>query len=1323
MASPVSELHKVESVFVKACIGGVETYMLVDSGATPTIISSRLWDLMKIDDKTLTKPQTVETANGSGLLIDGRTESKVWLTLGSLPTRFNIQPLVAQNLTVDAILGLDFLMGTFAADILLSQGVLVIQGRNIPLIKESELQGTCRVVVDQNHLIPPGSESLVNTRVIPHVGQVVPQHGVLEPNLSVVEKTGILVARTVNQVKDGHVPIRVMNVTNDEIILYNGIQVGELCPLVDCFTASSEKCYRLVQQEHSTNTCRTATSLPNNNSKALQKEMSDVFKVDQLDLNASQKHNLVELLVEYSDVVSRGSTDLGQTNILEHEINLVPGAQPIRQRFRRLALPLAKELKQQINDWEDNGVIEPSSSPWASPVVPVMKKDGTTRFCCDFRKLNEVTIKDSYPIPRIDDTIDSLSGSSYFSSIDLVGGYLHMNVREQDRSKTAFTTPFGLYQFRRMPFGLTNAPASFSRLMELALRDLTPEVALVYLDDVIVHASSFEEHLTRLRRVFERFRRAGLKVKPAKCQLCCTSVNYLGYVVSRDGISPNPSLVQVIADWPIPSTVTEVRSFLGKTSYYRRFIPNFASIAAPLHKLSEKDSRFKWTSDCAKAFNTLKTKLMSPPVLTFPDFKCTFILDTDASDTGIGGVLSQVQDGVEKVIAYGSRSMTKAERRYGTTKREMLALVHFCKVFKPYLWGREFVARTDHKSLEWLRNFRDPPSQIARWMELLAEFPMKIVHRPGKDHQNADALSRIQWNGVHSDASNQQVKDAEKLRIDGRCYRVDKSLPNPFSIEDLKEAQATDPICQQGLQWCTDNKRPNRDDMHGQNLAAWSLWSQFERLVVHNGILYRRWVDTNGSNHYLQLVLPKKLVPRVLDMLHNQPTAGHLGVDKTTAKVRSRFYWHGLYKDVAMHIAQCQDCAKRKNPKSIPKEPLIQRGVGYPMDRIHVDILGPLPMTRKGNKFILVVNDAFTKWPECFSLPNQLATTIADCLYQNFFCRFGMPANLHADQGRNFESNLFTEVMSLLGISKTRTTAYHPQSNGEVERFNRTIAAMLSHYVAADQRDWDDYLPTVLLAYRSSVHSSTKQTPFMLMFGRELSLPVDVMFGQPPNQKKSVIDYVAKLREDLDKAYEEVRMQLEVEQRRQKDYYDREVRPQRFKAGDRVWLFVPAIKKGCAKKLCRPWKGPFKVVELVTDVLARIQTTANKTAVVHFNRLKPCLADEGARQRPEANLRPKPRKLSMQDRTEEVNVDIDIGIESEDEDWCCPSTTQSCPVPDVFNQRPNNPPEANNLPEVPLMQSQTSMVADHHPVSELPRRYPRRERLAPEHLRDFIRDK
>lgn len=469
--------------------------------------------------------------------------------------------------------------------------------------------------------------------------------------------------------------------------------------------------------------------------------LNDLLSRSQTNISNSDQPKLVKLLTKYQDVFSKGDHDLGRTDKITHSIHTTCAA-PIRQRPRRPPMGQREEIEEQVQDMLDRGVIKHSASPWSSPVVLVDKKDGSKRFCVDYRELNKQTVRDSFPLPRIDESIDCLAGAKYFSTLDLAAGYWQVPLDNDAKLKSAFVVPGGLFQFEVMPFGLCNAPATFERLMETVLAGMQWKSLLIYLDDVIVFGSTVEEVVERLEAVFTRLREAKLKLKPKKCHLFRREVLYLGHVVSKEGVSTDPSKTEAVRNWPTPTSVTEVRSFLGLASYYRRFIHKFSDVAKPMTTLTKKETPFVWTEQCQTALQALKSKLTTAPILAYPRIGEGFLLDTDASKDAIGAVLSQEEEGRERVIAYASTTLSKAEQNYCVTRRELLAVVHFLKHFRPYLYGQDVTVRTDHGALRWLFNFKNPEGQLARWLEVISQYRLTLVHRAGRQHCNADGLSR-----------------------------------------------------------------------------------------------------------------------------------------------------------------------------------------------------------------------------------------------------------------------------------------------------------------------------------------------------------------------------------------------------------------------------------------------------------------------------------------------------------------------------------------------------------------------------------------------------
>ena len=475
---------------------------------------------------------------------------------------------------------------------------------------------------------------------------------------------------------------------------------------------------------------------PTEEEAAIPPHLRHLYQESVTELNTEEAHSLAEFLVRNADVFAESASDLGRTSLVQHVID-TGEALPIKQPPRRVPVHRKHLVQEEVGKMLSRGVIEPSDGPWSSPIVLVTKKDGTTRFCVDYRRLNEVTRKDAYPLPRIEDNLDALQGAKYFSTLDLISGYWQVEVTPEDRDKTAFTVGGGgLYRFITMPFGLCNAPGTFQRLMERVLQGLQWETAVLYIDDVVVYARTVDQHLSRLEEVLRRLRKAGLKLKPSKCKLLSRRVEFLGHIVSEQGVEVDPAKVAKIRDWPMPQNLRAVRSFVGLCAYYRRFVPEFSTICKPLFLLTQKGQPFVWGDAQQVAMDHMKQLLMSAPILGYPQPTGMYVLDTDASNVGIGAVLSQVQDGEEKVICYASKVLNKAQRNYCVTRRELLAIVEFVKQFHHYLYGAKFLVRTDHAALYWLLRKKDPEGQMARWIALMQAYDMVVQHRPGVKHGN-----------------------------------------------------------------------------------------------------------------------------------------------------------------------------------------------------------------------------------------------------------------------------------------------------------------------------------------------------------------------------------------------------------------------------------------------------------------------------------------------------------------------------------------------------------------------------------------------------------
>ena len=769
-----------------------------------------------------------------------------------------------------------------------------------------------------------------------------------------------------------------------------------------------------------------------------------------------------------------------------------------------------------------------------------------------------------------------------------------MELDDEAKEKSAFSTQSGHFEFNVMPFGLTNAPATFQRLMECVLAGLVPSECLIYLDDIIVFSTSFADYLTRLEAVFQCLQQAGLKLKPSKCHFARKEVQYLGHIVSAEGIKPNPAKTTAVSTYPVPQNVHELRQFLGLANYYRRFVKNYSQIAEPLHQLTRKTAKgYQWTPSCQKTFVELKHRLTTPPILNYPDFSQEFILHTDASANTLGGVLCQSHNGQEHVICYWSRQLSKAEQNYSTIEWEALVAVAAIKEFYPYLYGFSFTLITDHNPLTALKGLKDVGGRLAWWMIFLQQFQMKIEYKPGKAHTNADALSRRplsggEGRGGHDDDgvgssggegrgghSDERVGSSGGEGRGGELSGSKRTLPEqkePYGkeqrvswIEQNNQVLVTLQPTFIGTEDIRSEQQKDKefkfitDGIQTGNQIPSSAHPGLKKCFLLDGVLCRKYAEY-GAAPQTQIVT-NRLRATVLKQLHDN--SGHHGFRKTLAKVKERFYWTGYESEVERCVRECGQCQKRNHPQPQPKAPLGTIKASHPFENISWDIMGPLPTTESGNKYVLVVTDLFTKWVEAFPLRETSSSTLATVLVDEVISRFGVPNVLHSDQGANFCSEVIKGICRILGIEKTRTSAYHHQGNGQVERFNRTLEAILAKTVKESQRDWDSCLQKALFAYRTSLHEATGFTAFHLVFGRTPKLPIDVMLGRVGEiEYEEYPPFVQDIHSKLKCAFEQTRQKLSISHQHQKEIYDASSQGSPFRIGDRVRLYVPAVKPG-----------------------------------------------------------------------------------------------------------------------------------------------------------------
>lgn len=972
---------------------------------------------------------------------------------------------------------------------------------------------------------------------------------------------GLLVSPALVQVTQGTVYIPVVNVGTRDVVLYPRTRLGRI-------DAAS-----VVSLPKDVVEVRSVAASPAHTLPAVVTIEDQIRDLDLSPLNDLEQEQVRLLLLKYSSVFSTHEGDLGCTTLISHDIPLLDQV-PVKQRYRRIPPSDYEAVKTHINQLLQAQVIRESSSPFASPIVLVKKKDGSLRMCVDYRQLNAKTRKDAFPLPRIEESLDMLCGARWFSTMDLASGYNQVPVSEADRAKTAFCTPFGLFEWNRMPFGLCNAPSTFQRLMQRMFGDQQCQSVLLYLDDIVIFASTVAQHLQRLEMVLARLQMEGLKAKLQKCAFFKPEVQYLGHIISQHGVATDPSKIEAVANWRRPTNVAEVRSFLGFASYYRRFVEGFAKLASPLHRLVAElgGSRARqtsgrslveaWSEECERSFEQLKSKLVSAPVLAYADFQLPFILEVDASYSGLGAVLSQEQGGKVRPVAYASRALKPTERNmsnYSSMKLEFVALKWaITEKFREYLLGAKCVVYTDNNPLSHLSTAKLGAVEH-RWAAQLASFDFELKYRSGRSNRNADALSR-QYQPVEGDVD-EMAPGTAVPRLLQRMASLEGSIQATQLVisvlpthgpSDLISLQKADPTIQGAMVFWRNQRRPTREEREELSPQILTLLRQWDRLTECDGVLYRRVFHSNGGEEFRQLVLPASLRSEVLTQLHQQH--GHQGIGRTLELVRQRCYWPAMSAEVQKWCEECPRCQVAKASRPPASTFMGHLLASRPNEIIAVDFTVLEPTTR-GVQNILVITDVFSKYSVAVPTLDQRAPTVAQVLVTEWFYRFGTPTRIHSDQGRCFEGLLIQQLCNMYGVQKSRTTPYHPAGNGQCERFNRTLHNLLRTLPTSQKRDWAACLPQVVFCYNTTPHQTTGESPHLLMFGQDPQLPVDFLLGRvrEPVEGK-VCDWLREHQARLQVAFDGARERLAAAASYRKDRHDKRVRDAPLKEGQLVYV-------------------------------------------------------------------------------------------------------------------------------------------------------------------------
>ena len=852
------------------------------------------------------------------------------------------------------------------------------------------------------------------------------------------------------------------------------------------------------------------------------------------------------------------STGLKATDLVEMEID-TGDAHPINQRPYRLPLRKRQIVDEEIDKMLSEGIIERSASPWASPITLVPKKDGSIRFCVDYRKLNSVTKKDSYPLPNIQDIFDTMTGSSVFTTLDLKSGYWQVPMSEDAKEKTGFVCHRGLFHFKRMPFGLSNAPATFQRLMNHVLASYIGKSVMVYLDDIVIFSRSQEEHDRHVAEVFETLQQAGLTVKLSKCEFSQPEVKLLGYIVSGQGIRSDPEKARAISEMAPPTDVKGVRSFLGMTGYYRQCIPNYAEVANPLVKLTHKYVRFVWGPREQQAWETLRDLLVSDYVMAYPQLDKPYKLYTDACDYAVGAILCQDDaQGVERPVQYISKQLSGAALKWPTVVKEAYAVIFALNKLRPYLFSSKFTIYTDHKPLKSLFLSEVKNTKIQRWAVLLAEYGAPIEYRQGPHNIRADMLSRIR---PRDDI------DRQGLTISA----VIEEEEIPWDFDELEKEQV---VREQRL------------------MPEYRLGRETEEeYAITDGLLYTL-LPPPGRAEYPRLVLPPTARFRVIRRAHAE--VGHQGMRKTLDRVQEAYKWPGMRADIYKCLSKCAKCAvhRTKREHVMPTSmPIAQ----YPSQILGMDMCGPFPESRHGNRYVLTVIDHCTGWVEVKPLRNKTAENVVHYLSSEYIPRYGPPEIVITDQGLEFKNKDVLGYLESLGTEVRHSSPFHPQTNGKIERFHRTFKGIIRTFINGRPNEWEDHLGPTLWAHRVSTSTVTGYTPYFLTFGRRARVPFGKIYRIPEGYEGNILG--TRLQE-LANAFRSAAINTENSRRYNHKRLQERANAKELKIGDSVVILASG-----ASPLDPKWDHGYIVVNLRGSVVTA-EGPGNKRRIVNRDKVR-----------------------------------------------------------------------------------------------------------------------
>ncbi|CAD6186088.1 unnamed protein product [Caenorhabditis auriculariae] len=1144
---------------------------LWDTGATISYIPQ---STLHYTDSHMEKTslRSAQTANGSKFSFLGKVNLRVGIGKHTIQHTF----LVSDNETcpAPALIGYDLMTA--------------LDEQGVPTVLHPS-EGTLEVGNTTVRLLQQGESPFATTskkiNVIGAANVVIPANTTRRVHLdltndSVNEDQLLLLRAPVNGditfmntiTSPGIMTIRISNVSDNSYEIQKGTTLGQACVLR--IPEQPRTFPPIPVEQYTPPEADWESKLP-----SLPKDLLKELNLQRCALDEAQQKELRKIILDHRSAFFNDDGNIGMfTGPIQHRIDIRDDLPFPKPRTYRTPLGKRDEVERQVQELLAQGIIEPSLSTFTSPVVLVKKKDSTWRFTVDYRQLNAVTKKQVYLIPTVSEIVDLAAGAKFFTNLDLISGFFQLPLREEDRPLTAFTTPSGTYQFRRMPMGLCGAPHTFQSAVQYLQKQLPRGKLFVYLDDLLLTSETAEDHLEDIKALLNTTARLGFKVRLSKCHFAQEDVTFLGLRIGREGVAPNPKKVEALNQFPQPRSPTAVRSFLGMCNYFRRFVKDFASLAAPLHNLTKEDTEFNWTPEHEKSFNELKSRLTTAPILAGPTPGQPYQIESDASSIAIGAVLLQAKNPGEPLhaIAYASRKLRAAERNYAAIETEALALVFALNEFRTYVLGCPITAIVDHRPLTSLMVRKDLVGRLAKFQLIIAEYDIQITYRPGSKNVVPDALSRY----IEDEARDPIIKTAKKATV---AHLHDTST---LDVDSFRKIQNETKWIRDAISELSTGNSASKNEAN-------------KRYVLYNDMLYAK---PRSAAHPPLLILPRAdaITKSIIQEVHNDPITGaHLGATKTAQAIKRRLVWTNIDDDVRLFVAQCTKCQKRKpNAWQATREPLGSLPIGdAPGQRWHIDVLGPLPITARQNRYILTMVDAFSKLLITVPINTQETTVIVRAILDNLVTKHGTPQCIVTDNGSNFQSKSFKDTINTLGMTHISTAPYHKNSNGQVERYHRTLEESLAAFVNDTQSDWDDYLSLITFALNTTPHTTTGLSPFFVTHGREPRIPADVLWKSPMPVYINEEDHATMLRIQLAELWKFTRERLRVGQARQKKNYEKthRIAERKICTGDLV-----LVKRAPAKNKLAPYlHGPYTVISVSGPNIQYAQD--NRIAKAHKN--------------------------------------------------------------------------------------------------------------------------